>query len=100
MKTIYFTDGSRVEQNALQSLLAFEERENIGRIAVFPDIHFCSERAIPVGVAFATTDVFYPLITGKDLGCGVAYLRIPRSDMRQPSTKPGNTAPSRGRCTP
>ena len=59
---------SGVEQNALQSLLAFEEQPTIGRIAVFPDIHYCSERSIPVGVAFETTDVFYPLVTGKDMG--------------------------------
>ena len=70
-----------MEQSALQSLLAFEEKENIGRIAVFPDIHYCSERSIPVGVAFHTTEVFYPLVTGKDMGCGVAYLRIPRQDV-------------------
>lgn len=70
-----------MEQNALLSLLAFEEKEAIGRIAVFPDIHYCSERTIPVGVAFQTTDVFYPLVTGKDVGCGVAYLRIPRQQV-------------------
>ncbi|MBO2012219.1 RtcB family protein [Hymenobacter negativus] len=87
MKTVYFTDRSGVEQNALQSLLSFEEQAVIGRIAVFPDIHYCSERSIPVGVAFQTTDVFYPLVTGKDLGCGVAYLRIPRQDVLRPFDK-------------
>ena len=87
MKTVYFTDSSVVEQNALQSLLAFEEKHNISRIAVFPDIHYCSERSIPVGVAFETTEVFYPLVTGKDLGCGVAYLRIPQSEVLRPFDK-------------
>ncbi|UOQ55348.1 RtcB family protein [Hymenobacter cellulosivorans] len=87
MKTAYFTDRSAVEQNALQSLLAFEENQNIGPIAVFPDIHYCSERSIPVGVAFQTTKVFYPLVTGKDMGCGVAYLRIPRREMLRPFDK-------------
>jgi release factor H-coupled RctB family protein len=87
VKTVYFTDSSVVEQNALQSLLAFEEKENIGQIAVFPDIHYCSERSIPVGVAFRTTAVFYPLVTGKDMGCGVAYLRIPRQEMLRPFDK-------------
>ncbi|WP_345223358.1 RtcB family protein [Hymenobacter koreensis] len=87
MKTSYFTDRSGVEQHALQSLLAFEQQETIGRMAVFPDIHYCSERSIPVGVAFATTDVFYPLVTGKDMGCGVAYLRIPRRDVLRPFEK-------------
>ena len=87
VKTVYFTDSSGVEQNALQSLLAFEVKETIGRIAVFPDIHYCSERSIPVGVAFHTTDVFYPLVTGKDMGCGVAYLRIPRREVLRPFDK-------------
>ncbi|MCB2408319.1 RtcB family protein [Hymenobacter lucidus] len=87
MQTVYFTDRSGVEQNALQSLLAFEEKENIGPIAAFPDIHYCSERSIPVGVAFQTTDVFYPLVTGKDMGCGVAYLRIPRQEVLRPFDK-------------
>ena len=76
-----------MEQNALLSLLAFEEQANIGQIAVFPDIHYCSERSIPVGVAFHTTEVFYPLVTGKDMGCGVAYLRIPRQDVLRPFDK-------------
>ncbi|MDF7815138.1 RtcB family protein [Hymenobacter sp. YC55] len=87
MQTVYFTDRSGVEQNALQSLLYYEEQEPIGQIAVFPDIHYCAERSIPVGVAFHTTDIFYPLVTGKDLGCGVAYLRIPRQDVLRPFDK-------------
>ncbi|MGI4875119.1 MAG: RtcB family protein [Janthinobacterium lividum] len=87
MKTVYFTDSSAVEQHALHSLLAFEEKPNIGQIAVFPDIHYCSERSIPVGVAFHATDVFYPLVTGKDMGCGVAYLRIPQPEVLRPFDK-------------
>jgi len=87
VKTVYFTDRSGVEQHALQSLLLFEEQAPIGRLTVFPDIHYCSERAIPVGVAFQTTEVFYPLVTGKDLGCGVAYLRIPRPQVLRPFDK-------------
>ncbi|RFP64768.1 hypothetical protein D0N36_12065 [Hymenobacter lapidiphilus] len=38
-------------------------------------------------MAFQTTDVFYPLVTGKDMGCGVAYLRIPRADVIRPFDK-------------
>lgn len=76
-----------MEQNALQSLRAFEATAHVGPIAVFPDIHYCSERSIPVGVAFQTTEVIYPLVPGKDLGCGVAYLRIPRPDVLRPFDK-------------
>ncbi|RYY40823.1 MAG: hypothetical protein EOO08_06755 [Chitinophagaceae bacterium] len=87
MKTVFFTDRSGVEQNALQSLRAFEEEDAINNIAVFPDIHYCSERSIPVGVAFRATDRFYPLVTGKDTGCGVAYLRFHKRELLRPFDK-------------
>lgn len=32
-----------------------------------------------MGVAFRTRDYFFPLITGKDIGCGVMYLKIDKS---------------------
>lgn len=87
MKIRYYTDKEAIEENAHSSLSIFENRENIDSIAVFPDIHYCSEKAIPVGVAFKTTDVFYPLVTGKDMGCGVAYLRIDKRDFIKPFDK-------------
>ncbi len=31
--------------------------------------------------------MFYPLVTGKDLGCEVAYLRIPRQQVLLPFGK-------------
>jgi len=80
MKVNYFTDKNDIEDNALKCLEHFEQESNIEKITVFPDIHYCSEKAIPVGVSFKTTDVFYPLITGKDMGCGVAYLKIDKKD--------------------
>lgn len=76
MKTNYYTDIEAIEENAKFCLSLFEAQENISQIAVFPDIHYCSEKSIPVGVAFRAADVFYPLVTGKDMGCGVGYLRI------------------------
>lgn len=79
MKTNYFTDLSNIEDNALQQVKALEQRDNVSQIAVFPDIHFCDEKAVPVGLAFSTQDVIYPLITGKDMGCGVAYMKIPKT---------------------
>lgn len=80
MKVQYFTDKENIEDNALKCLEHFEQESNIEKITVFPDIHYCSEKAIPVGVSFKTKDVFYPLITGKDMGCGVAYLKIDKKD--------------------
>lgn len=85
--TNFYTNIEQIEQNALIAMRLFEAQENINSIAVFPDIHFCSERAIPVGVAFKTKDVFYPLITGKDMGCGVAMLRIQKHDYIKPFDK-------------
>lgn len=80
METQYYTDKEKIEERAIIALSKFQEAEGIEKISVFPDIHFCAERAIPVGVAFKTTDVFYPLVTGKDMGCGVAFMRIPKKD--------------------
>lgn len=87
MKTNFYTDKEAIEKNAISALSVFENRDNIDSISVFPDIHYCSERSIPVGVAFKSTDVFYPLVTGKDMGCGVAYLRIDKKDVIKPFDK-------------
>jgi RNA-splicing ligase RtcB len=87
VKTTYFTEKNNIEDNALRCLEHFEQESHIEKITVFPDIHYCSEKAIPVGVSFKTTDVFYPLITGKDMGCGVAYLRIDKKDYLKPFNK-------------
>ncbi|HWY35834.1 MAG TPA: hypothetical protein VNX68_14420, partial [Nitrosopumilaceae archaeon] len=66
----YFCDIKEIESNAVEQLKMFETM-GLENISVFPDIHYCSEKNLPVGVAFSTSDKFYPLITGKDLGCGV-----------------------------
>ncbi len=87
MKTKYYIDDTSIEDNAMQGLQLFEKDENISKIAVFPDIHYCSEKNLPVGVAFESTDVFYPLITGKDMGCGVSYLKIDKKNYLQPFDK-------------
>ncbi|TAH18465.1 MAG: hypothetical protein EAZ08_11280 [Cytophagales bacterium] len=83
----YFTNSDLIEDNAVQALASYKNQQNIADIAVFPDIHYCSEKALPVGVAFKTTDVFYPLITGKDMGCGVCYLKIDKKDYLKPFDK-------------
>ncbi len=85
--TKYFTNRDDIEENALQGLSIFEAKESISNISVFPDIHYCSEKNLPVGVAFKSKDVFYPLITGKDMGCGVSFLRIDKKDYLTPFDK-------------
>lgn len=84
--TYYYTNQNKVEANAYQQLLELQAEENVYKIAVFPDIHFCDEKGVPVGLAFAS-DVIYPLITGKDMGCGVAFMQIPKTDYLKPFSK-------------
>lgn len=83
----YFVHAESIEENAVKALDNYQNQENIDSVAVFPDIHYCSEKSLPVGVAFKTTDVFYPLVTGKDMGCGVCYLKIDRKDYLKPFDK-------------
>ena len=45
MKVQYFTDKENIEDNALKCLEHFEQESNIEKITVFPDIHYCSEKA-------------------------------------------------------
>lgn len=84
--TNYFCDINQIEQNAKEQLDLFLQK-GIDNISVFPDIHYCSEKNLPVGVAFSTVDKFYPLVTGKDLGCGVMYLKFKKEDYIKPFEK-------------
>ena len=87
MKTNYFVLENTIESNALEQIKNTESFSAIEKIAVFPDIHYCDEKAIPVGLAFSTSDTIFPLITGKDMGCGVAYLKVPKTDVLKPFDK-------------
>lgn len=88
MKSIgFYCDASRIEQNALEQLQQYAGRPFIEHINAYPDIHYCQEKALPVGVAFVTKGWCYPLITGKDIGCGVMYLRIEKADWLKPFDK-------------
>ena len=71
----YFCNKEEIEANAAELILATEKE--MDEVCVFPDIHYCAERSIPVGVAFLSSDNFFPLVTGKDVGCGVMFLRFP-----------------------
>ena len=78
-KITYFADS--IEENSqieINKLITFSDIE---QIAVFPDVHFASDESIPVGVSFSSRTRFYPTVTGKDMGCGVAYMRIPISNV-------------------
>lgn len=79
MNVTYYIDRSQIEENAQLQIDVAANFSKIESIAVFPDIHYCAEKAIPVGLAFSTENVIFPLVTGKDMGCGVAYIKIPKS---------------------
>ena len=79
-KLKYFCDVNTIEKNANEQVIKYAQNQFIEKVCAFTDIHFCDEKAVPVGVAFSTEDYFYPLITGKDIGCGVMYLKIAKSD--------------------
>lgn len=79
-KLKYFCDVNTIEKNAKEQVIKYAQNQFIEKVCAFTDIHFCDEKAVPVGVAFSTEDYFYPLITGKDIGCGVMYLKITKSD--------------------
>ena len=87
MNINYFANIYNIEENALAALDIFSNDDSITDISVFPDIHYCSDKNLPVGVAFKTSDRVYPLITGKDMGCGVMYLKIDKKDYIKPFDK-------------
>ncbi|MFB6455287.1 RtcB family protein [Chitinophaga sp. Hz27] len=83
----FYCDAQSIEENAMQQLRQYAQKPFLDSIRAFTDIHYCDEKALPVGVAFRTTDYFYPLITGKDIGCGVMYLRISKEHWLKPFDK-------------
>lgn len=83
----FYCDAQGIETNAMQQLEQYAQKPFVNTVAAFTDIHYCSEKALPVGVAFETTDYCYPLITGKDIGCGVMYLRIGKEHWLKPFDK-------------
>ncbi|SHM79921.1 tRNA-splicing ligase RtcB/release factor H-coupled RctB family protein [Chitinophaga jiangningensis] len=88
MQTIaFYCDANSIEANALHQLQEYARRPYINTICAFTDIHYCTEKALPVGVAFHTNDYVYPLITGKDIGCGVMYLKINKAHWLKPFDK-------------
>ena len=88
MTTIgFYCDPNSIENNAMSQLQQYADKSFVNKICAFTDIHYCSEKALPVGVAFETQDYFYPLITGKDIGCGVMYLKIDKQKWIKPFDK-------------
>ena len=80
----YFCNKETIEESAI---IGISEIKDVDKICVFPDIHYCAEKSIPVGVSFSSTDKFFPLVTGKDVGCGVMFLRFPSKAWKKPFNK-------------
>jgi hypothetical protein len=83
----FYCNAESIEGNAMEQLQRYAEKPFVEGICAFTDIHFCAEKALPVGVAFETADYCYPLITGKDIGCGVMYLRVEKAFWLKPFDK-------------
>ncbi len=83
----FYCDANSIEQNAMEQLQQYAQKPFVNAICAFTDIHYCAEKALPVGVAFKTTDYCYPLITGKDIGCGVMYLKVSKAFWLKPFDK-------------
>jgi len=83
----YFCEPDKIDENAKAQLDQYSKMPGLEKLCAFPDIHFCDEKAIPVGVAFSTRGIFYPLVTGKDVGCGVGYARIGKKYLLKPFDK-------------
>ncbi|OQP58379.1 RtcB family protein [Niastella populi] len=83
----FYCDAGSIEQNAMAQLQQYAQKPYVNAICAFTDIHYCAEKALPVGVAFQTTGYCYPLITGKDIGCGVTYLKISKAFWLKPFDK-------------
>lgn len=83
----FYCDPNSIEANALDQLQQYARKPYIQTLCAFTDVHYCQERALPVGVAFSTKDYIYPLITGKDIGCGVMYLKVDKAYLLKPFDK-------------
>ena len=83
----FFCNPATIEQKAMEQLTGYIESPHIEEVCAFTDIHYCDEKSIPVGIAFSSKDYIYPLITGKDIGCGVLFLKIDKADWLKPFDK-------------
>ena len=76
----YYCNKKNIDKNT-QGYLDNMDTAYMSDISIFPDVHFVSNDSIPVGVSFETSkDIIYPLVSGKDIGCGVAFCKISKKD--------------------
>ena len=66
---IYCSPRIWLEGAAVDQFKRVMDFEGIVRGAAFPDLH--PGRGIPVGAAFLTENLIYPVLIGSDIGCGM-----------------------------
>ena len=66
---IYCSSKTWLEGDAVEQFRRVMNFEGILQGAAYPDLH--PGRGIPVGAAFTSTDLIYPVLIGSDIGCGM-----------------------------
>ncbi len=64
------SDLNTIEGNAIAQLQTVADYEGMCEVVALPDIHL--GKGAPVGAAFLTKNLFYPYLTGNDIGCGMS----------------------------
>ena len=66
---IYCSSKTWLEGDAVEQFKRVMTFEGILRGAAYPDLH--PGRGIPVGAAFTSNNMIYPVLIGSDIGCGM-----------------------------
>jgi release factor H-coupled RctB family protein len=68
---LFTSQSTWIEGSALEQLTATAKLAGVVHAAAFPDLH--PGKGFPVGAAFVTRDVLYPILAGNDIGCGMSF---------------------------
>ena len=60
-----------IESKAIEQLEHVASLEGIKLAVGFPDLH--PGKGIPIGVAFVSKDLIYPMLIGNDIGCAMSF---------------------------
>jgi len=68
--TTWLTDP--LSKEVSQSVERLRRSDDVGQVALMPDVHLARE--VCIGAVVATTELIYPSAVGGDIGCGMAAL--------------------------
>lgn len=71
--TVFASDGSWIESDAVDQCHQVAALEGVSHVAGMPDLH--PGKGAPIGAAMTST-VLYPFLVGSDIGCGIAVFPI------------------------